>query len=37
MDGTERMCVKPGLTFDIVLKQEQRTGRLMRGEPLAII
>jgi uncharacterized repeat protein (TIGR03833 family) len=31
MDGSERKNVRPGLTVDIVLKQDQRTGRLMRG------
>ena len=30
-DGRERKNVKPGLTVDIVLKQDQRTGRLTRG------
>jgi uncharacterized repeat protein (TIGR03833 family) len=31
MDGRERRNVRPGLTVDIVLKQDQRTGRLTRG------
>lgn len=31
MDGSERKNVRPGLTVDIVLKQDQRTGRLTRG------
>jgi uncharacterized repeat protein (TIGR03833 family) len=31
MDGSERKDVTPGLTVDIVLKQDQRTGRLTRG------
>ena len=31
MDGSERKNVRPGLTVDIVLKQDQRTGRLARG------
>jgi uncharacterized repeat protein (TIGR03833 family) len=31
MDGRERKDVRPGLTVDIVLKQDQRTGSLMRG------
>ena len=31
MDGGERKNVRPGLTVDIVLKQDQRTGRLTRG------
>ncbi len=31
MDGRERSDVRPGRTVDIVLKQDQRTGRLTRG------
>jgi uncharacterized repeat protein (TIGR03833 family) len=31
MDGRERKDVRPGLTVDIVLKQDQRTGRLTLG------
>jgi uncharacterized repeat protein (TIGR03833 family) len=31
LDGRERRDVRPGLTVDIVLKQDQRTGRLTRG------
>ena len=31
MDGRERKDVRPGLTVDIVQKQDQRTGRLTRG------
>lgn len=31
MDGRERKDVRPGLTVDIVLKQDQRTGRLTWG------
>ena len=31
MDGSERRNVRPGCTVDIVLKQDQRTGRLTRG------
>lgn len=31
MDGRERKDVRPGLTVNIVLKQDQRTGRLTRG------
>jgi uncharacterized repeat protein (TIGR03833 family) len=31
MDGRERKEVRPGLTVEIVLKQDQRTGRLTRG------
>ncbi|NIK67470.1 MULTISPECIES: YwbE family protein [unclassified Paenibacillus] len=30
-NGTERASVKPGLEVDIVLKQDQRTGKLTRG------
>lgn len=31
MDGRERKDVRPGLAVNIVLKQDQRTGRLTRG------
>lgn len=31
MDGKERKDIRPGLPVDIVLKQDQRTGRLTRG------
>ncbi|MFD1953401.1 YwbE family protein [Paenibacillus thailandensis] len=31
MNGTERSRIKPGLLVDIVLKQDQRTGKLTRG------
>lgn len=31
MDGTIRANIKPGLTVLIVLKQDQRTGKLTRG------
>jgi uncharacterized repeat protein (TIGR03833 family) len=31
MDGRERKDVRPGLTVEIVLKQDQRTGELTRG------
>ena len=31
MDGRERKDVRPGLTVEIVMKQDQRTGRLTRG------
>ena len=31
MGGRERKDVRPGLTVDIVMKQDQRTGRLTRG------
>ncbi|GBF76581.1 hypothetical protein PA598K_05059 [Paenibacillus sp. 598K] len=31
MDGRTRANIKPGLTVDIVLKQDQRTGTTTRG------
>ncbi len=31
MDGTKRSDIKPGLKVAIVLKQDQRTGRLTEG------
>ena len=31
MDGRSRKNIKPGLEVDIVLKRDQRTGRLTRG------
>ena len=31
MNGQQRKDVRPGLTVEIVLKQDQRTGRLTRG------
>jgi uncharacterized repeat protein (TIGR03833 family) len=31
MDGRELKDIRPGLTVEIVLKQDQRTGRLTRG------
>lgn len=31
MDGTRRQDIRPGLTVDIVLKQDQATGRKTRG------
>ena len=31
MDGTRRKDIRPGLTVEIVLKQDQRTGRRTRG------
>ncbi len=31
MNGTERSQIKAGLEVDIVLKQDQRTGKLTRG------
>lgn len=30
-NGRNRSDVRPGLTVDIVLKQDQRTGKLTRG------
>ncbi len=31
MDGQERKNIRPGLEVDIVLKKDQRSGRLTRG------
>ena len=31
MDGSKRKDIKPGLEVDIVLKKNQRTGKLTRG------
>jgi len=31
MDGTKRSEIKPGLSVSIVLKQDQRTGKLTTG------
>lgn len=31
MDGTIRASVKPGLVVNIVLKQDQKTGKLTKG------
>jgi len=31
MNGKNRKDIRPGLEVDIVLKQDQRTGRLTRG------
>lgn len=31
MDGYKRANIKPGMTVLIVLKQDQRTGKLTRG------
>ena len=31
MDGTKRSNIKPGLRVNIVLKQDQRTGKLTEG------
>ena len=31
MDGKNRTNIKPGMTVDVVLKKDQRTGKLTRG------
>lgn len=31
MDGKNRQAIKPGLTVEIVLKQDQRSGKRTRG------
>lgn len=31
MDGSDRSNIRPGLPVEIVLKQDQRSGRLTRG------
>lgn len=31
MNGQERRAIRPGMEVDIVLKQDQRTGKLTRG------
>lgn len=31
MNGKERKDIKPGLTVDVVLKADQRTGKTTRG------
>lgn len=31
MDGKNRGNIKPGIQVDVVLKKDQRTGRLTRG------
>ena len=31
MDGRNRKDIRPGMEVDIVLKKDQRTGRLTRG------
>ena len=31
MNGGQRSNIRPGLEIDIVLKQDQRTGKLTRG------
>ena len=31
MDGRDRRDIRPGITVDIVLKKDQRSGKLTRG------
>ncbi len=31
MDGKNRGNIRPGITVDVVLKKDQRTGKLTRG------
>ncbi|MGU3470534.1 YwbE family protein [Paenibacillus sp. D51F] len=31
MNGSNRASIRPGMTVDIVLKQDQRSGKLTRG------
>ncbi len=31
MNGQNRTAIRPGMTVDIVLKRDQRTGKLTRG------
>ncbi len=31
MNGRDRSAIRPGMVVDIVLKQDQRSGRLTRG------
>ena len=31
MDGKTRSNIKPGMTVEVVLKKDQRTGKLTRG------
>jgi uncharacterized repeat protein (TIGR03833 family) len=31
MDGTNRINIKPGIRVNIILKKDQRTGRLTEG------
>ncbi|GGF95342.1 YwbE family protein [Paenibacillus abyssi] len=31
MNGNNRASIRPGITVDIVLKQDQRSGKLTRG------
>ena len=37
MDGTSRKDIHPGLEVDIVLKKDQRTGKLTRGIVMDIL
>jgi len=37
MDGKNRQAIKPGLMVDIVLKQDQRSGKRTRGVVKAIL
>ena len=37
MDGRTRRNIKPGLEVDIVLKKDQRTGKLTRGVVKALL
>ncbi len=37
MDGTVHSCIKAGLLVDIVLKQDQPTGKLTRGRVARIL
>ena len=37
MNGQNRKDVRPGITVEIVLKQDQRTGRRTRGVVLDIL
>lgn len=31
MDGTNRTCIKPGISVKIIQKQDQRSGKLTEG------
>jgi uncharacterized repeat protein (TIGR03833 family) len=37
MEGTTRSALAPGMTVDIVLKKDQRTGTLSRGTIAALL
>jgi len=37
MDGRNRGVIKPGMEVDIVLKKDQRTGKLTRGVVSSIL